>query len=104
MFSASVFNCYSSSISAGIYQLFFVSLPIVLIFIHSFLFGHLQFFSALFDYSVFDSASFTVVVDPGKGVCADPVNRDAILGKGGTGPKGGNKERQLSLDRERDKA
>jgi hypothetical protein len=43
------------------------------------------------------------VVDPGKGVCADPVNRDAILGKGGTGPKGGNKERQLSPDRERDK-
>ncbi len=43
------------------------------------------------------------VVDPGKGVCVDPVNRDAILGKGGTGPKGGNKERQLSLDRERDK-
>jgi hypothetical protein len=34
------------------------------------------------------------VVDPGKGVCADPVNRDAILGKGGTGPRGGDKERQ----------
>jgi hypothetical protein len=29
------------------------------------------------------------VVDPGKGVCADPVNRDAILGKGGTGPEAG---------------
>jgi hypothetical protein len=43
------------------------------------------------------------VVDPGKGVCADPVNRDAILGKGGTGPKGGNKEHQLSPDRDRDK-
>ncbi len=43
------------------------------------------------------------VVDPGKGVCADPVNRDAILGKGGTGPKGGNKENQLSPDKERDK-
>ncbi len=43
------------------------------------------------------------VVDPGKGVCADPVNGDAILGKGGTGPKGGNKERQLSPDRKRDK-
>jgi hypothetical protein len=27
------------------------------------------------------------VVDPGKGVCADPVNGDAILGKGGTGPQ-----------------
>jgi hypothetical protein len=43
------------------------------------------------------------VVDPGKGVCADPVNRDAILGKGGTGPGGGDKERQFSLDREGDK-
>ncbi len=26
-------------------------------------------------------------MDPGKGVCADPVNGDAILGKGGTGPQ-----------------
>jgi hypothetical protein len=43
------------------------------------------------------------VVDPGKGVCADPVNRDAILGKGGTGPGGGDKERQSSHDREGDK-
>jgi hypothetical protein len=43
------------------------------------------------------------VVDPGTGVCADPVNRDAILGKGGTGPRGGDKERQFSLDREGDK-
>jgi hypothetical protein len=25
------------------------------------------------------------VPDPGKGVCADPVNEGAILGKGGTG-------------------
>ncbi len=44
-----------------------------------------------------------IVVDPGKGVCADPVNRDAILGKGGTGPGGGDKERQFSLDRGGDK-
>ncbi len=43
------------------------------------------------------------VVDPGKGVCAHPVNGDAILGKGDTGPKGGSKERQLSPDREREK-
>jgi hypothetical protein len=28
-----------------------------------------------------------IVGDPGKGVCADPVNRGAILGKGGTGPQ-----------------
>ncbi len=46
---------------------------------------------------------FITVLDPGKGVCADPVNRGAILGKGGTGPQSGNKERQLSPDRERDK-
>ncbi len=43
------------------------------------------------------------VVDPGKGGCADPVNGGAILGKGGAGLKGGNKERQLSPDKERDK-
>jgi hypothetical protein len=49
------------------------------------------------------SGHIVAVVDPGKGVCADPVNRDAILEKGGTGPKGGDKERQLSPDRDRDK-
>jgi hypothetical protein len=43
------------------------------------------------------------VPDPGKGVCADPVNGGAILGKGGPDPQGGNKERQLSPDKERDK-
>ncbi len=43
------------------------------------------------------------VVDPGKGVCADPVNRDAILGKGGTGTGGGDKGHQFSLDRGGDK-
>ncbi len=43
------------------------------------------------------------VVDPGEGVCADPVNGGTILGKGGPDPKGGNKERQLSPDKERDK-
>jgi hypothetical protein len=43
------------------------------------------------------------VTDPGKGVFADPVNGGAILGKGGPDPQGGNKERQLSLDKERNK-
>ncbi len=43
------------------------------------------------------------VSDPGKGVCADPVNGDAILGKGGPDPQGGNKERQLSPDKGREK-
>jgi hypothetical protein len=44
-----------------------------------------------------------IVPDPGKGVCADPVNGGAILGKGGPDPKGGNKERQLSPDKGREK-
>jgi hypothetical protein len=39
------------------------------------------------------------VPDPGKGVCADPVNGDAILGKGGSDPQSRNKERQLSPDK-----
>ncbi len=43
------------------------------------------------------------VPGPGKGVCADPVNEGAILGKGGPGPQGGNEERQLSPDKEREK-
>ncbi len=43
------------------------------------------------------------VPDPGKGVCADPVNRGAILKRGGLGPPGGNKERQLSPDKGRGK-
>jgi hypothetical protein len=43
------------------------------------------------------------VPDPGKGVCADPMNGGAILGKGGPDPQSGNKERQLSPDKERGK-
>jgi hypothetical protein len=42
------------------------------------------------------------VPDPSKGVCADPVNGAAILGKGGPDPRGGNKERQLSPDKGRE--
>ncbi len=44
-----------------------------------------------------------IVPDPGKGVCADPVNGGAILGKGGPDPRGGNKERQLDPDKGRGK-
>jgi hypothetical protein len=40
------------------------------------------------------------VLDPEKGVCADPVERDATLGVGGLGPPVGVSERKLSLDRE----
>jgi hypothetical protein len=43
-----------------------------------------------------------IVSDPGKGVCADPVNGGAILGKGGPDPQGVNKERQLSPDKGRE--
>jgi hypothetical protein len=41
------------------------------------------------------------VLDPSKGVCADPVNGAPSWGRGDRIPKaGGNKERQLSPDRE----
>ncbi len=43
------------------------------------------------------------VPDPVKGVCADPVNRGAILEVEGPGPPSGDKERQLSPDMERGK-
>jgi hypothetical protein len=43
------------------------------------------------------------VPDPGKGVCADPVDGGAILGKGGPDPQGGNRGRQLSPDKGREK-
>jgi hypothetical protein len=43
------------------------------------------------------------VLDPGEGVCADPVNGGAILGEGGPDPQGGNRERQLNPDRGRGK-
>ncbi len=39
------------------------------------------------------------VLDPGKGVCADPRRGDAILGVGGPGPPKGDDEPQLSPDR-----
>ncbi len=38
------------------------------------------------------------VLYPGKGVCADPVNEGAILGKGGPSPHSGDRERQLAPD------
>ncbi len=40
-----------------------------------------------------------VVLDPSKGVCADPVGRVAILEVEGPGPPLGVSERQLSPDR-----
>jgi hypothetical protein len=38
------------------------------------------------------------VLDPEKGVCADPVDESAILGKGGANPHSSDKERQLAPD------
>jgi hypothetical protein len=38
------------------------------------------------------------VLYPEKGVCADPVDEGAILGKGGPSPHSSDKERQLAPD------
>ncbi len=43
------------------------------------------------------------MLDPGKGVCADPVNGGAILGKGGPDSHSRDKERQLAPDKGRGK-
>ncbi len=43
------------------------------------------------------------VSDPGKGVCADPVNGGAILGKGGPDPHSRDREHQLAPDKGRGK-
>jgi hypothetical protein len=43
--------------------------------------------------------SYISVLDPSKGVCADPVGRVAILEVKGPGPPVGVSERQLSPDR-----
>ncbi len=40
-----------------------------------------------------------IVLDPKKGVCTDPVRRDAIVGVEGPGPPVGVSEHQLSPDR-----
>ncbi len=38
------------------------------------------------------------VLYPDKGVCADPVDKGAILGGGGVEPHSSDRERQLALD------
>ncbi len=40
----------------------------------------------------------TTALDPGKGVCADPVDGDAILGRGEPDPHSRNRELQLAPD------
>ncbi len=47
--------------------------------------------------------TMVIVLYPGKGVCADPVNGSAILGKGGPNPHSRDRERQLAPDRGREK-
>jgi hypothetical protein len=42
--------------------------------------------------------SIITVLYPGKGVCADPVSKGAILGKGGAEPHSIDRERQLATD------
>ncbi len=44
-----------------------------------------------------------IVSDPGKGVCVDPVDGDAILGRGGPDPHSRDRERQLAPDKGRGK-
>ncbi len=44
-----------------------------------------------------------IVPVPGKGVCADPLNGAAILGKEGPDPQGRNKGRQSRPDKGREK-
>ncbi len=44
------------------------------------------------------SVTKCLVLHPGKGGCADPVNEDAILERVGGGPPGRNRERQLASD------
>ncbi len=44
-----------------------------------------------------------IMMDPGKGVCADPVNGGAILGKGGPDPHSRDREHQLAPDKGRGK-
>jgi hypothetical protein len=43
------------------------------------------------------------VLDPGKGVCADPVNVGAILEKGAADPHSRDRKRQLAPDKGRGK-
>ncbi len=43
------------------------------------------------------------VLDPKKGVCADPVDGGAILRKGGPDPHSRDRERQLAPDKGRGK-
>ncbi len=43
------------------------------------------------------------VSDPGKGVCADPVDGGAILGRGGPDPHSRDRERQLAWNKGRGK-
>jgi hypothetical protein len=48
----------------------------------------------------FTNSSLIGVSDPGKGVCADPVDKGTtILGRGGPDPHSRDRERQLAPDK-----
>jgi hypothetical protein len=42
---------------------------------------------------------YILVLDPKKGVCADPVDKGAILGRGEPDPHSRDRERQLAPDK-----
>ncbi len=44
--------------------------------------------------------NLVIVSDPDKGVCADPADGDAILGRGEPDPHSGNREHQLARTKE----
>jgi hypothetical protein len=55
-------------------------------------------------YSYYSYYSYYIIVsDPDKGVCADPVNRGAILGRGESDPHSESRECQLAPDKGRGK-
>ncbi len=45
------------------------------------------------------SCNILIVLDPKKGVCADPVDGGANLGRGGPDPHSRDRERQLAPDK-----
>jgi hypothetical protein len=53
--------------------------------------------------SDYSSLNISIVLYPGKGVCADPVNGGAILGRGEPNPHSRDRERQLAPDKGRGK-
>jgi hypothetical protein len=55
--------------------------------------------SSLLKANYFKLCTLRTVLDPVEGVCADPVDRVAILGRGGPDPHSRDTERQLAPDK-----